>query len=125
MIKLVHIKPLESIDPTLRELMSLSIDWLQLVSHLTTAYGNRARQFHFDRMIHVLIINPSDYDMAIYISVEERGTRIEMNLLRRDPDLTITRKQRLDEAAQVSHLVNVVCHWLWRTMVLKDRRSRQ
>jgi len=126
LLKLVRSKELDSFDSALKEVLTLSIDWLQLVSHLISAYDNRARQFHYDQTLHLLIICPNDVDALLHISVSDKGTDVTMSMLRRDTDTlsSSSDKQQLAEAQQVSSLVNKITHWLWRSLITKDKKQR-
>lgn len=130
--KLVEMRDIEELDPSLKEMFVMAVDWNIIFQHLSNTFGNRSRRFFFDGIVHLLLFSTSDRDSILYMTLDTTPNQppgscpVEIHVCRRETRATaVPYKMAQAEAALVSSAVNVILHWLWRSMVIRDRRPRQ
>jgi hypothetical protein len=130
--KLVEMRNVEELDPSLKDMFSLAVDWNVVFQHVTNTFGNRSRRFFFDGIVHLLLFSSIDRDSIMYLTLNTAPNQppgvppIEMYVCRREIRTTsIPYKIAQAEAALLSSVVNTILHWMWRSMVIRDRRPRQ
>lgn len=134
--------PLEEIDPTLAQLMSVEgVCWQEFALRLRDLYSDQLREYRFEGedACHFLLLCPNTHDLIIHLTFENEqeplldfslsgvsgvsingngggnNGKVKIEICRREepPNRTFTFAQR----RVITDFVNSVVHWQWRSLL--------
>lgn len=122
LLRLAHSRPIDTLDATLASMTNgISTDWKAIMDALSRSYPtlHRNRVFLSDgQQPHLLLFNHSDPDLLLHIFVTD-PRKLDVHCVRREFIPPFDKKHSSLEAVQVAHLVNSICHLLWKQLVPK------
>lgn len=123
LMNLVHSRPVTHVDGTLTHPVNLlrmgPNVWGQLHSHLRQVNMERSRQVFMDPVRHLLIFHPSNNSQLIHFLWDEALNEANISLCRLDERTVGSSPNDQDEMEHLSRVVNVICHYLWRHVILR------
>ncbi|TMW67402.1 hypothetical protein Poli38472_011022 [Pythium oligandrum] len=119
--------PVESIDPSLTELLSTDdVCWQEFALRVRDVFADQVREYQFEGQAacHFLLLCPDARDLMIHLTfpggissstLDRESNRVRIEICRREepPNQKFTFAQR----RVITDFVNCVVHWLWRCLL--------
>lgn len=127
LLNLAYSRAVSDLDASLTSMTAgISTDWKSIMNQIASSFSQvyRTRVFlDSAQQPHLLIFNTLDSDLLVHLSIPD-PKRIGVECVRREYNETLKiRHQRL-ESAQVSQIVNTICHLLWKQLLPKPPSRR-